>query len=335
MTYADPTARLGRAGGNDAVDQGVRFVAWANLFALGMLLFQTWVVIILGFQGPSAALSGEGGVLAWILLLLYPAAVAGAGLFVRGTPLRGLRQDADRISAFNGWIVRGAFFGVLFVGIADIAISFLRVEDLLGGIIGEQMAADMNRSLFRGPVVHMPLVALGFIIALFTRGPSFIWLALMIVCAELLIVISRFVFSYEQAFMGDLVRFWYAALFLFASAYTLLDEGHVRVDVFYAGMRDVTKGWVNGVGAVIFGLTLCWVILYFGLNSQAATIIGPMLKFETTQTTTGLFVKYLMAGYLGVFAVTMLIQFCALLLESTADIRNAPGHKDRGDAPAH
>jgi len=39
-----------------------------------------------------------------------------------------------------------------------------------------------------------------------------------------MIVISRFIFSYEQAFMADLVRFWYGALFLFASAYTLLED---------------------------------------------------------------------------------------------------------------
>ena len=58
------------------------------------------------------------------------------------------------------------------------------------------------------------------------------------VAAELLIVISRFIFSYEQAFMADLVRFWYGALFLFASAYTLLEEGHVRVDVLYAAFKD-------------------------------------------------------------------------------------------------
>ena len=50
----------------------------------------------------------------------------------------------------------------------------------------------------------------------------------MVVLAEFAIVVSRFVFSYEQAYMGDLVRFWYAALFLFASAYALSHEGHVR-----------------------------------------------------------------------------------------------------------
>ena len=88
----------------------------------------------------------------------------------------------------------------------------------------------------------MPLIALGFLTSFFTRTLGFTWLALLIVAAELGIVISRFIFSYEQAFMGDLVRFWYAALFLFASAYTLLDEGHVRVDVFYAGLPQADEG---------------------------------------------------------------------------------------------
>jgi len=60
------------------------------------------------------------------------------------------------------------------------------------------------------------------VIGLFTRTLGFQWLALLIVIAELAIVFTRFIFSYEQAFMGDLVRFWYAALFLFASAHTLL-----------------------------------------------------------------------------------------------------------------
>ena len=70
-------------------------------------------------------------------------------------------------------------------------------------------------------------MGLSLIIAYFTRTLGFIWLALLIVVAELQIVVARFVFSYEQAFMADLVRFWYGAMFLFASAYTLLAEGHV------------------------------------------------------------------------------------------------------------
>ena len=71
----------------------------------------------------------------------------------------------------------------------------------------------------------------------FSGGIDFIWLALLIVLGELLIVITRFIFSCEQAFMGDLVGFWYAGLFLF-SVLTLVHEGHVRVDVLYANFKN-------------------------------------------------------------------------------------------------
>ncbi len=35
-----------------------------------------------------------------------------------------LRQDAQRITDFNIYLVRAGFFAVLFVGLADMAISF-------------------------------------------------------------------------------------------------------------------------------------------------------------------------------------------------------------------
>ena len=65
---------------------------------------------------------------------------------------------------------------------------------------------------------------LSCVIAVFNRSLGFIWLTLLVVLAEFQIVISRFVFSYEQPFMGDLVRFWYAALFLFAPVASLEQE---------------------------------------------------------------------------------------------------------------
>ena len=109
--------------------------------------------------------------------------------------------------------------------------------------------------------MHLPLAVLGFLIGFFRRGIEFIWLALLIVLAELLIVFTRFIFSYEQAFMGDLVRFWYAALFLFASAYTLINDGHVRVDVIYASFSTRKKAIVNMVGSLVLGIPYGLVIL--------------------------------------------------------------------------
>jgi len=263
----------------------------------------------------------------WLQLGLYAVLVLWAAAYVYRSS-RTLREDSARISSINAFLIRAAFFAVLIVGLVDSAISFLRIEDFLPDIVGQQLADDLGRSQFRGPYVHMPLIALSVVIAAFTRTLGFTWLALLVVVAELLIVIGRFIFSYEQAFLADLVRFWYAALFLFASAYTLLEEGHVRVDIFYAGFSARAKGYVNAIGSVILGMSLCTVILAIGMGGKQNIINSPILAYETTQAGFGLFVKYLMAGFLGVFAVSMMIQFVSYFMDAVADIRGEPGGRD-------
>ena len=42
----------------------------------------------------------------------------------------------------------------------------------------------------------------------------------------------------------------------------------------------------------------------------------PIMNFETSQSTQGMNIKYLMAGFLIIFALTMLIQFVVYFLRS-------------------
>ena len=134
-------------------------------------------------------------------------------------------------------------------------------------------------------------------------------------------MITRFIFSYEQAFMGDLVRFWYASLFLLASAYSLVADGHVRVDLFYARFGAKGKAWTNAFGSLFLGIPLCWVILSMGLWSKGSSLASPLLSFEISQSGFGMYVKYLMAGCLIVFAASMATQFASYFLESVAVLR--------------
>ena len=137
----------------------------------------------------------------------------------------------------SAYIVRLAFWAVLLVGIADAVLSFA-VEGFHTVLFGEAGGALVALPSERGLVVHIPLIALSGIIALKDKSVSLVWLTLLVVIAEFLIVVARFIYGYEQTFMGDLVRFWYAALFLFASAYTLKEDAHVRVDVFMPLLKD-------------------------------------------------------------------------------------------------
>ncbi|WP_346892223.1 TRAP transporter small permease subunit [uncultured Roseibium sp.] len=329
----DVSAKQSGRGSSNTSQKAIRIFGWAILAIMAAFLVNNYLDYWQGLPGVAPIIGGAANgsmpiVWSWAQLGVYVLLlVLAAGYVLRGSETT-LREDSKRISDINAYLIRAMFWAVLFVGLADMAISFLRVEGFLEGVVGKELATDLGRSQWRGAVVHMPLIALSFVLAAFTRTLGFHWLALFVVVAELLIVIGRFIFSYEQAFMADLVRFWYAALFLFASAYTLLEEGHVRVDVFYASFAPRTKGWINAIGSILFGVSLCWVILIVGMGGKSSIINSPILSYEVTQAGFGLYVKYLMAGFLGVFAVSMMIQFVSYFFDAVADIRGEPGGRD-------
>ena len=304
------------------------FLALASGFSAAVFIANNFLIHILGWQGAFVTLSGLGlmagdesdtvtltGLFQMAAFLAALAIPAYMTFKVRGDAfMSALAYHETRFHHYAAFVVSFAFWGVMFVGIVDAYISFLRIEGMLEGLFGSQMASDLGRATWRGTYIHLPLLGLAALIATKKRGISFIWLATLIVVAELLIVVARFIFSYEQAFMGDLVRFWYAALFLFASAQTLVEEGHVRVDVLYANLSEVKKALSNVIGAAVLGIPLCWVILSRGLWEKTSTINGALLKFETSQSGFGMYVKYLMAGFLIIFAFSMILQFSSFIM---------------------
>jgi hypothetical protein len=66
------------------------------------------------------------------------------------------------------------------------------------------------------------------------------------------------------------------------------------------------------------------VILVVGFESKAAIINSALLAYETSQSGFGMYVKYLMAGFLAVFALSMLVQFMSYFLDYAADLRGEP-----------
>ena len=273
-----------------------------------------------GFSPLRIPLNEENQMLGWIQTIALISIILLNILFVVKTPKRKLGEDSVILNRFAAYLTRSFFWAVFIVGCFDIVISFLRVEDFLEPLFGDVMAVELGRSVFRGTYIHYPLVILSFFIAYFVRGLGFTWLALLVVVAEFQIVISRFVYSYEQAFMGDLVRMWYAALFLFASSYALVTEGHVRVDVLYSRFKLRTKAISNALGCLLLGVPLCWVILLTGMWYKGSSLNSPLLSFEVYQQGFGMYTKYLMVGFLVVFAVCMLVQFMGYFLKCTAEL---------------
>ena len=195
------------------------------------------------------------------------------------------------------------------------------IEGFLEDLIGREWNIKLSNNSFRAPYVHFPLLLISLFFASYFKSLNFYWLALLVVIAEFQIVVLRFVFSYEQTLMSDLVRFWYGSLFLFGSYYTLIKDGHVRVDVLYTNFSRKNKAKVNLFGSLILGIPLCLTIFFRGMACKQCVLNQPIINFETSQSTQGMNIKYLMAGFLIIFALTMLIQFIVFSLRSLKIIK--------------
>lgn len=317
----------------------VHFIALCSAFLGGVFVLNNYITHIFECPGLLGTLSllginlldkipnySNGAIfIGFIQSLTYLAAIVFPIIFISN---KSYSRDEKLLNNISEMIVSAAFWSVMLVGIVDAAISFVRIEDFLPLIVGDELALSLGKPAFRGVYVHIPLIVIGTLIAFFRRGIDFIWLAALIVFGELLIVITRFIFSYEQAFMGDLVRFWYAALFLFSSAYTLIHDGHVRVDVIYASFSEKRKAYTNIYGSLILGVPLCWVVLIRGLWSESSPFNLAILNFEVTQQGFGMYVKYLMSGFLIVFALSMLFQFSSFIIHYINSLENKLSNSD-------
>ena len=276
---------------------------------------------LFGFKKLNKPLEDSVFIFSFVQLILYFISVIFVVFFVLKSIKQTLETDAEILTKFTAYFIRSSFWAVLIVGLVDLLISFMVVEKFVEPLLGETLKIKLVIPSFRITFVHFPLILISFVIGYFTKSVGFIWLGILVVASEFTIVLSRFIFEYEQAFQGDLVRFWYSALYLFASAYALMHEGHVRVDVLYTGFSERKKAWTNSMGSLLLGIPLCLSVLFLGMSNKASIINGPVISFEVTQQgSNGLYLLYLMAVYLAVFAVSMLTQFTSYFMSSTYKI---------------
>jgi len=66
---------------------------------------------------------------------------------------------------------------------------------------------------------------------------------------------------------------------------------------------------------------LCALTIFIGLQGKTSIINAPVLSVEVTQQgVSGMYVKYLLAVFLAIFAITMIFQFASVVLSNTYKI---------------
>jgi TRAP-type mannitol/chloroaromatic compound transport system permease small subunit len=60
---------------------------------------------------------------------------------------------------------------------------------------------------------------------------------------------------------------WYlfSIVFLYGAAYTLKEDGHVRVDVLFSRFSERTRAWIDLLGTLLFLIPFSFILLYVAL----------------------------------------------------------------------
>lgn len=77
---------------------------------------------------------------------------------------------------------------------------------------------------------------------------------------------ARYLFSTGSIALQELEWHLFDVIILFAIAYTLRENTHVRVDIFYASYSEKTKALINTISAIFFILPFSFLIIYIGIE---------------------------------------------------------------------
>lgn len=107
-------------------------------------------------------------------------------------------------------------------------------------------------------------------ISIFT-GKASAWLTLFMVIITFVVVVMRYMFDAGLIWLQESVIWMHAVVFMMGAAYTLQQEDHVRVDIFYQTMSAKRRAWIDLAGVIIFLWPLCLFLGWASYDFVAAS----------------------------------------------------------------
>jgi TRAP-type mannitol/chloroaromatic compound transport system permease small subunit len=150
-------------------------------------------------------------------------------------------------------------------------------------------------------------------------GKASAWLTLFMVLVTFIVVVMRYVFDAGLIWLQESVVWMHAFVFMVGAAYTLQQEEHVRVDIFYREMSPQRRAWVDAIGVIVFLLPLCGLLAF-----KAFDFVALSWKLQEASRESG-GLPYplipLLKSILVVMPITLGLQGVALLARSIRTLR--------------
>ena len=160
-------------------------------------------------------------------------------------------------------------------------------------------------------------------------GRGVAWLTLAMVLVTFLVVVLRYVFNIGFVWLQESYVWMHGVIFMLGAGYTLLHDGHVRVDLFYARASARTRAWVNlgGVSALLLPLVYTiWAVAW-------PYVMASWERLEASREAGGLPGLFLLKSALIGFCLVVGLQGVSLALRSVLTLAEADDQSDNRPPP--
>ena len=148
-------------------------------------------------------------------------------------------------------------------------------------------------------------------------GKAVAWLTLAMVVLTVGIVILRYGLNLGWIWLQESVTYLHGMVFMLAAAWTLQDDGHVRVDIFYRDRPARHKALVNLLGMMLFLIPFCIFMLVIGWEY----VFSSWRLLEGSREAGGLPLVYILKSLILLMPAMLLLQAACNVGESIGVLR--------------
>jgi TRAP-type mannitol/chloroaromatic compound transport system permease small subunit len=146
------------------------------------------------------------------------------------------------------------------------------------------------------------------------RGTA--WVTLGLVLVVFTDVVMRYLFNTSYVFTQELEWHLFGFIFLIGAGYTLLHDGHVRVDIIYQRLGFKGRAWINLCGVILFLIPGCLMVMTTSWKFMASSFA----ILEGSPDPGGIPYRFVLKGCIPLGFTLLLLQGISLGLHSIMQI---------------
>lgn len=143
-------------------------------------------------------------------------------------------------------------------------------------------------------------------------GATVSWLVVFMVLNVFVVVVLRYVFAAGWVWMQELYVWTHAVIFMLGAGYTLLQDGHVRIDLIYRTASERYKAVVNILGCLFFAFPL----LYILFTRSYPLAERSFQTLEKSSEAGGIPALFILKAVIPLFCVLFGLQFLSMMIRS-------------------